>query len=82
MPMSALSQVETISKELVRQTYLHCEEPDQLITQPESTGPPVPICDIRIVDPESKRRLKTGQSGLLQVRGPQVMRCYYNDEGG
>lgn len=49
--------------------------------QPESTGPPVPISDIRIVDPETKRSLPTGQSGLLQVRGPQVMKCYYRDEG-
>lgn len=41
----------------------------------------MPICDIRIVDPESKRPLQGGQSGLLLVKGPQVMKCYYNDEG-
>jgi acyl-CoA synthetase (AMP-forming)/AMP-acid ligase II len=53
----------------------------RLTFQPDSTGPPVPISDIRIVDPETKRLLQTGQSGLLQVRGPQVMKCYYHDEG-
>ena len=48
--------------------------------QPESTGPPVPISDLRIVDPTSKKPLPSGQSGLLLVRGPQVMKCYYGDE--
>jgi long-subunit acyl-CoA synthetase (AMP-forming) len=49
--------------------------------QPESTGPPVPISDLRIVDPATKKTLSSGQSGLLLVRGPQVMKCYYGDEG-
>jgi len=49
--------------------------------QPESTGPPVPISDLRIVDPTTKKALPSGQSGLLLVRGPQVMKCYYGDEG-
>ncbi|KAK4688559.1 hypothetical protein P7C73_g1539, partial [Tremellales sp. Uapishka_1] len=53
--------------------------PDYM-SRPDSTGPPVPICDIRIVDPESKTAVAAGQNGLLLVRGPQVMKCYLGDE--
>jgi acyl-CoA synthetase (AMP-forming)/AMP-acid ligase II len=49
--------------------------------QPDSTGPPVPICDVRIVDPETHRQVESGQTGLLMVRGPQVMQCYLDNEG-
>ncbi|WWC93048.1 uncharacterized protein L201_008012 [Kwoniella dendrophila CBS 6074] len=48
--------------------------------RPDSTGPPVPICDLKIVDPETKKPLPTGQTGLLLVNGPQVMKCYLGDE--
>ncbi|WVR08281.1 hypothetical protein IAU60_005328 [Kwoniella sp. DSM 27419] len=50
------------------------------IERPDSTGPPVPICDVRIVHPETRRTLATGEVGLLLVRGPQVMKCYIGDE--
>ncbi|WWD20097.1 hypothetical protein CI109_104571 [Kwoniella shandongensis] len=50
------------------------------LTRPDSTGPPVPICDIRIVDPDTRKTSPTGQTGLLLVRGPQVMKRYYGDE--
>nr|XP_019043272.1 long-chain fatty acid CoA ligase [Kwoniella bestiolae CBS 10118]OCF22202.1 long-chain fatty acid CoA ligase [Kwoniella bestiolae CBS 10118] len=43
-------------------------------------GPPVPICDLKIVDPTTRQRLPTGQVGLLLVNGPQVMKCYLGDE--
>lgn len=41
----------------------------------------MPVCDIRIVDPTTRRPVPTGQTGLLLVRGPQVMKCYYGDPG-
>ncbi|ORY34955.1 putative long-chain-fatty-acid--CoA ligase [Naematelia encephala] len=49
------------------------------VERPESTGPPVPICDVKIVSPASREELPTGETGLLMVRGPQVMKCYYNN---
>ncbi|WWC73466.1 uncharacterized protein I206_107436 [Kwoniella pini CBS 10737] len=50
------------------------------LDRPDSTGPPVPICDLKIVDPETRKPLQTGQVGLLYVNGPQVMKCYLGDE--
>ncbi|KAK8849472.1 hypothetical protein IAR55_004805 [Kwoniella newhampshirensis] len=50
------------------------------IARPDSTGPPVPICDILVVDPDTRKPLAVGQTGLLLVRGPQVMKCYHGDE--
>ncbi|KAL7424941.1 hypothetical protein Q5752_000628 [Cryptotrichosporon argae] len=50
------------------------------LERPGSTGPPVPICDVRIVDPTTRQVVPAGQAGLLLVRGPQVMKAYYGDE--
>ena len=36
--------------------------------------------DIKVVDPETGRELPKGEKGELLVRGPQVMKGYYNDE--
>jgi long-subunit acyl-CoA synthetase (AMP-forming) len=44
-------------------------------------GPAVPVSDVRIVDPETRTDLSIGRTGLLLVRGPQVMKCYYNNAG-
>ncbi|MDF2837174.1 MAG: long-chain fatty acid--CoA ligase, partial [Paenibacillus sp.] len=41
-------------------------------------GLPFPDTDVAIVDPVSGRRLKTGEMGELVVRGPQVMKGYWN----
>ncbi len=40
-------------------------------------GVPVPSTDVRIVD-EQGQPVPTGTSGELQVKGPQVMKGYYN----
>ena len=45
-----------------------------------SIGLPWPGTDCRIVDPESGEELEIGETGLLQVRGPQVMKGYWNRE--
>lgn len=41
-------------------------------------GIPWPDTDARIVDPETKEVLKPGEVGELQVKGPQVMKGYWN----
>jgi acyl-[acyl-carrier-protein]-phospholipid O-acyltransferase/long-chain-fatty-acid--[acyl-carrier-protein] ligase len=43
-----------------------------------SIGHPLPGVSIRIVDPESRQPVKAGDSGLLLVRGPNVMQGYLN----
>jgi acyl-[acyl-carrier-protein]-phospholipid O-acyltransferase/long-chain-fatty-acid--[acyl-carrier-protein] ligase len=43
-----------------------------------SIGHPLPGMSIRIVDPESRQPVKAGDSGLLLVRGPNVMQGYLN----
>jgi acyl-CoA synthetase (AMP-forming)/AMP-acid ligase II len=39
-----------------------------------SCGQPLPGVDVRIVDPETHTPLPAGQTGAVQVRGPNVMR--------
>ena len=46
----------------------------------ESIGIPVLDTDVRIVDPETRtRELPPGEIGELTVRGPQVMKGYWNN---
>jgi long-chain acyl-CoA synthetase len=46
----------------------------------ESIGLPFPDTDVRIVDEETgERDLPVGETGELLVRGPQVMRGYWNN---
>ncbi|MFQ5408236.1 MAG: alpha/beta fold hydrolase [Anaerolineales bacterium] len=47
-----------------------------------SIGVPLPSTEARIVDLASGDPLPPGQIGELTVRGPQVMRGYWNDEEG
>ena len=39
-------------------------------------GMPVPNTEVMIVDPESRKPLKQGESGEIWIRGPQIMRGY------
>lgn len=39
-------------------------------------GHPLPGVSVRIVDPDTMKRVPTGQPGLMLVRGPNVMRGY------
>ena len=45
--------------------------------KPDSVGPPVPICDIRIVDDDGKT-LPAGAKGEICVKGPNAVRGYWN----
>jgi acyl-CoA synthetase (AMP-forming)/AMP-acid ligase II len=46
------------------------------IAKPESCGPPLPICDVRIVDDDGND-LPLGEAGELWVRGPNVVKGYW-----
>jgi long-chain acyl-CoA synthetase len=44
-----------------------------------SSGPPMLETEIRIVDPETRKPLPTGERGLVLIRGSQVMNGYYKN---
>lgn len=45
---------------------------------PDSVGPAVPVCDIRIVK-EDGTDAATGESGEIWIAGPNVVKGYWND---
>jgi long-chain acyl-CoA synthetase len=45
--------------------------------RPDSSGPPLPMCDLRIVDDDGCD-LPVGQVGELWARGPNVVKGYWN----
>lgn len=49
-------------------------------SKPMSIGQPLPATDIRFVDIDTNKPVPLGGRGELQVRGPQVMLGYYNNE--
>ena len=51
---------------------------EEYVASPDSVGRPVVGADLRIVDPESGDDLPTGGVGELWVRGPNVVRGYWN----
>lgn len=53
----------------------------RVASKPMSIGLPLPGTDIRFVDIDTKKVAAIGENGELQVRGPQVMSGYFdNDE--
>jgi long-chain acyl-CoA synthetase len=44
-----------------------------------SAGQAIPGTELKIVDPETRKTLPTGQRGLVLARGPQVMQGYYQN---
>jgi long-chain acyl-CoA synthetase len=47
--------------------------------QPGTIGPPIPQTEIEVRTLEGQR-LQTGETGVLWIRGPQIMRGYYHNE--
>ncbi|MCU1513900.1 MAG: 4-coumarate--CoA ligase-like 1 [Microbacteriaceae bacterium] len=52
---------------------------EEYVEAPDSCGPPVAVCDIRVVD-ETGAVLATNAIGELSVRGPNVFIGYWNRE--
>ena len=51
---------------------------EEYVAHPDSVGRPVVGCDLRVVDPASREDVATGHIGELWVRGPNVVRGYWN----
>lgn len=47
------------------------------LRHPDSVGVPVAVCDVKVVD-ERGRALPTGEVGELWIKGPNVVRGYWN----
>lgn len=45
-----------------------------------TVGHPIPGIAVKVVDPETRETLSTGQDGLLMIKGPTVMLGYLNDK--
>lgn len=52
----------------------------KVASKPMSIGLPLPGTDLRFVDVDTGKAVGIGEPGELQVRGPQVMAGYFNDE--
>src|SRR5205085_6423029 len=51
---------------------------EEYVAQPDSVGRPVVGADLRVVDPDSGEDVPAGRVGELWVRGPNVVRGYWN----
>ena len=58
-------------------TFTHHQGEDYL-AHPDSCGPPLPVCEVRIVDPLGDA-VAPGCVGELCVKGPNVVRGYWDD---
>ncbi|WP_347256698.1 class I adenylate-forming enzyme family protein [Actinomadura sp. RB99] len=48
------------------------------LEHPDSVGPPVAVCDVRVVDPATGEDLPPGEVGELLIAGPNVIKGYWN----
>jgi len=46
--------------------------------KPSSIGMPLPDTEFMLIDPETKQVAKPGEPGEIAIRGPQLMKGYYN----
>jgi long-chain acyl-CoA synthetase len=50
---------------------------EDYVARPESCGPAVPVCDVKVVD-EAGNALPVGQVGELWIYGPNIVKGYWN----
>jgi len=50
---------------------------EDYVNRPDSAGPAVPVCDLKVVD-ENGKDVPTGQVGELWIKGPNVVKGYWN----
>ena len=46
--------------------------------KPESVGVPVPVVDVKVVDPDGDDAAASGEVGELWIKGPNVVKGYWN----
>ncbi len=50
---------------------------EDYVARPDSVGPPVPVCEVLVVD-EQEKPLPAGEIGELWIKGPNVVKGYWN----
>jgi long-chain acyl-CoA synthetase len=50
---------------------------DDYVRKPDSVGAPMPVCELKVVD-EKGRELPEGEVGELWIKGPNVVKGYWN----
>ncbi|GMK58062.1 hypothetical protein CspeluHIS016_0500940 [Cutaneotrichosporon spelunceum] len=51
----------------------------EYVNKPLACGAPLPIADLKIVDPATRREMPTGEQGVLLSRGSSMMKEYVNN---
>jgi steroid-24-oyl-CoA synthetase len=51
---------------------------EDYLNRPDSCGPAVPVCDLKIMSIDGTHELPTGEVGELWARGPNVVKGYWN----
>jgi len=51
---------------------------EDYLNRPTSAGPPVPVADLKIMDPEGEHELPVGEVGELWAKGPMIVKGYWN----
>ena len=46
--------------------------------RPDSCGPAVPVCDLKVMTPDGTRQLGPNEVGELWARGPNIVKGYWN----
>ncbi|BEI86715.1 hypothetical protein CcaverHIS002_0700610 [Cutaneotrichosporon cavernicola] len=49
------------------------------VDHPDSVGWVVPVCEVKIVHPDTREELPTGEVGIIMLRGQNVMSRYLDD---
>ena len=86
MPVEAIEQFEQITGSSILEGYGLSEtspithsNPFLGVRKPGSIGIPYPDTDCKIVDPDDgERELPIGEEGELIIKGPQIMKGYWN----
>jgi long-chain acyl-CoA synthetase len=52
---------------------------EDYLHRPDSCGPPLPVCDLKIMSEDGSRAMPTGEVGELWARGPQIVKGYWRD---